>query len=107
MGVDCGAMEGAEDQRKIVAPLVVASPAEEERPSGPGHCFPTFNRHLYKDELSGLGWRDVEDLTANPAKDNDARDESFASLYTAEYRAIFQRALDGEALDILREAHTK
>ena len=38
--------------------------------------FPTFNRHLYKDELLGLGWRDLEMLTANLAKGNDARDES-------------------------------
>lgn len=34
--------------------------------------FPTFNRHLYMDELPGLGWQDLQQLMADLAKDWEA-----------------------------------
>lgn len=41
--------------------------------------FPTVNRHLYEDQLSGLGWQDLQQLTADPAKGKDALDASCKS----------------------------
>lgn len=42
--------------------------------------FPTFNRHLYMDELPGLGWQDLQQLMADLAKGKDALDASMAII---------------------------
>ena len=41
--------------------------------------FPTLNRHLYIDELAGLGWRDLQPLRDDPARGQEALT---ASVYT-------------------------
>ncbi len=34
--------------------------------------FPTLYRHLYLEQLQGLGWHDLQPLVDNPAKDWEA-----------------------------------
>ncbi|BDA45893.1 hypothetical protein COCOBI_07-6800 [Coccomyxa sp. Obi] len=74
--------------------------------------FPAVNRHLYIDELAGLGWMDLHPLHNDPVKGEEALEASVATLehfgapvqQIAEYRAIFRQALDGHAFDMLRQA---
>lgn len=42
--------------------------------------FPTFNRHLYLDQLHGLGWQDLQPLLDNPAKGAEALQSSLDTL---------------------------
>ncbi|CAL8466262.1 g5798 [Coccomyxa elongata] len=71
--------------------------------------FPTFNRHLYQDQLHGMGWQELQPLLDNQAKGAEALQTSLDTLryfgaakdHTDDYQEIFQRALNGEAADRL------
>ncbi|CAL8463303.1 g2837 [Coccomyxa elongata] len=74
--------------------------------------FPTLNRHLYLDQLHGLGWQDLQPLLDDPAKGREALQTSLDTLryfgagkkYTGEYQRIFEKALNGEAVDLLDDS---